>query len=90
LSRRKELDGGWSQAASNLYKTCLASFPRGIDAEEKMKTLFQAEESSVRSQSSTKSGLKTRIAVLIGILVILGLALWEGVGAALRATSGHS
>ena len=72
--------------------TCLASFPRGIYAEEKMKTLFQAQESPVSkpSQSSTKSSARTRIAVLIGILVILGLAVWEGVAAALRATSGHS
>jgi hypothetical protein len=90
LSRRKELDGGWPQVGSNSYETRLASFPRGIDAEEKMKTLFQAQESSVPSQSNTRSSLKTRIAVLIGILVILGLALWEGVAAALRATSGHS
>jgi len=55
-----------------------------------MKTLFQAQESSVPSQSSKKSSARTRIVVLIGILLILGLALWEGVAAALRATSGHS
>jgi hypothetical protein len=71
-------------------ETCLASFPRGIYAEEKMKTLFQAQESPVPSQSSRKSSARTKIAVLIGILVLLGLALWEGVAAALRATSGHS
>ena len=58
-----------------------------------MNTLFQAQESqksSVPSQISRKSSIKTRVAVLIGILVILGLALWEGVAAALRATSGRS
>jgi len=77
---------------ASFYKsgTCLASFPRGIYAEEKMKTLFQVQESLVPSQSSRKSSARTKIAVLIGILVILGLALWEGVAAALRATSGHS
>lgn len=57
-----------------------------------MKTLFQAQESSASkpSQSGAKSSARTKIAVLIGVLLILGLAVWEGVAAALRATSGHS
>jgi hypothetical protein len=53
-----------------------------------MKTLFQAQESSAGTSSSRGGGKK--IAVLIGILAILGLALWEGLATALRATSGHS
>jgi hypothetical protein len=53
-----------------------------------MKTLFQAEESSL-SPSRPRSSRK-KIAVLIGILAILGLILWEGLATALRATSGHS
>lgn len=52
-----------------------------------MKTLFQAETST--STSSPRSATR-KIAVLIGILAILGLALWESLATALRATSGHS
>jgi len=51
-----------------------------------MKTLFQAQESSVSSPRRSRKIL----VVLIGILAILGLALWEGLATALRATSGHS
>jgi hypothetical protein len=53
-----------------------------------MKNLFQAQESS-GVESSPGSGRK-KLAVLIGILAILGLALWEGLATALRSTSGHS
>jgi hypothetical protein len=53
-----------------------------------MKTLFQAVESSADTSSPRGGGKK--LAVLIGILAILGLALWEGLATALRATSGHS
>jgi hypothetical protein len=49
-----------------------------------MKTLFQAQESSRSTPSqSRKSSARTRIMVWMGILTILGLALREGVVAAL-------
>jgi hypothetical protein len=53
-----------------------------------MKTLFQARETSTDA-SNSRSGRK-KLAVLIGIVAILGLVLWEGLATALRSTSGHS
>ena len=78
--------------ATNSVGTVWPHSREAFYAEEKMKTLFQEQESSgsAPSQSTRKSGARARIAVLIGILIILGLALWEGVAAALHATSGHS
>ena len=89
----KEIKGGRPQAdyinkVISRFSLDLASSPRGNYAEEQMKTLFQAQESSAGTSSSRGGGKK--IAVLIGILAILGLALWEGLATALRATSGHS
>jgi hypothetical protein len=53
-----------------------------------MKTQFRAQESSVAMSSPRLS--RKILLVLICILAILGLALWEGLAMALRATSGHS
>ena len=53
-----------------------------------MKTLFQAQESSV--SPSRPRNTRKRLVVLLGVLAILGLVLWESLVTALRATSGHS
>lgn len=55
-----------------------------------MKTLFPAQESSVSTSSPGSTSKTTKLVIWIGILAIVGLAVWEGVAMALRATSGHS